>query len=36
MIAQQSFINETQPDADRKSKGCLTCHGGIEECRRDE
>jgi hypothetical protein len=30
MIGQDSFINQTQADADRKSKGCITCHGGIE------
>lgn len=33
--AQQSFINQTQADADRKSKGCLTCHGGIEPMHKN-
>ncbi len=27
---ENNLINQTQADADRKSKGCITCHGGIE------
>lgn len=33
--AQQSdLVRQTQSDADRKSKGCLTCHGGIESMHK--
>ncbi|HXG01089.1 MAG TPA: hypothetical protein VNL69_09885, partial [Bacteroidota bacterium] len=35
-FAQQSdLLRQTQADADRKSKGCLTCHGGIEPMHKN-
>lgn len=32
---QPDLLRQTQADADRKSKGCLTCHGGIEPMHRN-
>ena len=32
---QVDLLRQTQADADRKSKGCLTCHGGIEPMHKN-
>lgn len=34
--AQQSLLRQTQEDADRKSRGCLVCHKGIESMHKSE
>ncbi len=32
---QVDLLRQTQAEADRKSKGCLTCHGGIEPMHKN-
>ncbi len=32
---EPSLIGQSQADADRKSRGCLTCHGGIESMHKN-
>jgi hypothetical protein len=34
-LAQQSLLRQTSEDVERKSKGCVTCHGGIEAMHKN-